>query len=448
MKNDLDVLNRQKMIQDLQKILLLLSENKRGCVFAIDGGWGYGKTYILEKLEAELEILVNEDTLDDRYYVFHYNCWQYDYYEEPAIAIVSAMLEKLGEELDQKVAGIARDSWEYANKILKGIAGDFVKNKIGINLVDVYEEIQKNGQQRKESTYQFDDLFTFKETLDTTRKRIAELAKDKTVVLVVDELDRCMPSYAIKVLERLHHLFNDIDNVIVLLAIDSTQLEHSVKEIYGENIDTERYLKKFISFRVKLNLGELQESVFEKYNYYFKHFKNVDEVMPKIMELAKLCQIDIRNFDKLIEKLNLVHEIVCKETTSSAVLFFEIIWGLMKYKLILAYHKGARSSEAYSQNFYWIPEIDKATYVELNACIGTSVESYLKKLKEEAMTTTIIGGMSAGLRVMKKDINGITWYLLDKVLASKKTFYVEQEDKYQEMIDICGKFNELAKILW
>lgn len=59
---------------------------------------GYGKTYILEQLEKELEVLQNEETQNDRFYVFHYNCWQYDYYEEPAVAIVSAMLEKRGKD--------------------------------------------------------------------------------------------------------------------------------------------------------------------------------------------------------------------------------------------------------------------------------------------------------------------------------------------------------------
>lgn len=446
MKNKIDVLNREKEIQDLKKILLMLSENKRGCVFAIDGGWGYGKTYILEKLEAELEVLVNEETANDRYYVFHYNCWQYDYYEEPAIAIVSSMLEKMGNEIDEKVKGTVKDSWKYAEKILKEIAGDFVKNKIGIDLVNVYGEIQKNAEQRTEKTYDFDDLFSFKKTLDITRKKIKELAEEKTVVLVVDELDRCMPSYAIKVLERLHHLFDGIDNVIVLLAIDSTQLEHSIQEIYGDNIDTERYLKKFISFSVKLNIGELQMSIFEKYSYYFQHFSNGQDVIPEMLSLVNLCEIDIRNLDKLIEKLNLVHEIVCKKETSASVLLFEVIWGMMKYKTKDSFNKGI-STKLY-QNFSWIPEIDKSKQRELGSCIGNKVEEHLKDLKAAATTNAIVNGMNASLKVVKKDLNGITWYILDQIFATTKTFYLDDELPYQEMIDICKSFNEMANILW
>lgn len=448
MRSEIDVLNRSKTLQDLQDILLMLSENRRGCVFAIDGGWGYGKTHILKKLEAQLEISVNEKTLDDRYYVFHYNCWQYDYYDEPAIAIVSAMLEKFENELDEKIVGIARDSWKHAKELLRGIAGDFVKNKIGIDLVDVYEHIKQNGEERLEETFVFDELFSFKKTLDITRKKIAELAENKTVVLVVDELDRCMPSYAIKVLERLHHLFEGIENVIVLLAIDSTQLEHSVKEIYGQSIDTERYLKKFIGFSVKLSIGDLQECISEKYEYYFKHFIDDEKVIPFIIDLSKLCGMDIRNFDKLIEKLNLVHEVVCKKEMSASVLLFEIVCGLMKYRTLQAYYKEVKNAIAYSNNLHWLLDVDKNKYMDLEECIGKRVETYLKESKQSVMTGSVISGMPANQNVVKTDLYGIMWYLLDVVLANNKTFYVRNPISYQEMVDVCKKFNELINAIW
>ena len=131
-------------------------------------------------------------------------------------------------------------------------------------------------------------MFAFKKTLDFTRDQIRELSKNKTVLLVVDELVRCMPEYAIKVLERLHHMFEGLDNVIVLLAIDSTQLEHSVKEIYGEQVDTERYLRKFISFRVKLDTGKVQNQILDNYGYYFYKFENLEECCPIVLKLIEL----------------------------------------------------------------------------------------------------------------------------------------------------------------
>ena len=71
----IDILDRAKIMNDIEQILVLLSEQKQGRVFALDGKWGYGKTYILEQLEKKLEVLQKEGTNDDRFYVFHYNCW-------------------------------------------------------------------------------------------------------------------------------------------------------------------------------------------------------------------------------------------------------------------------------------------------------------------------------------------------------------------------------------
>ena len=47
--------------------------------------------------------------------------------------------------------------------------------------------------------------------------------KDQTVVIIVDELDRCLPSYAIKVLERIHHIFNELENVVVIIAMEKSK---------------------------------------------------------------------------------------------------------------------------------------------------------------------------------------------------------------------------------
>ena len=87
-----DFLNRQDFIQQVKTVIELLSANKKNSCFAISGTWGIGKSYVLEKLEKQLLFEQNEETALDKYFVFHFNCWEYDYYEEPLIAIVSTFL--------------------------------------------------------------------------------------------------------------------------------------------------------------------------------------------------------------------------------------------------------------------------------------------------------------------------------------------------------------------
>ena len=66
------------------------------------------------------------------------------------------------------------------------------------------------------------------------------MSEEHTVVIVVDELDRCQPDYAIKTLERLHHLFCDLENIIVILSIDGKRFVKGIfaKVIFGANQKT------------------------------------------------------------------------------------------------------------------------------------------------------------------------------------------------------------------
>lgn len=64
------------------------------------------------------------------------------------------------------------------------------------------------------------------------------------MVFIVDELDRCRPDFAVKVLERIKHLF-DINHVIFVLGIDREQLGYVIRSVYGD-IDVENYLLRFI----------------------------------------------------------------------------------------------------------------------------------------------------------------------------------------------------------
>lgn len=429
----IDILDRAKIMSDIEQILVLLSEQKQGRVFALDGKWGYGKTYILERLEKELEILQNEETQDDRFYVFHYNCWQYDYYEEPVVAIVSAMLDKYGGKSEK----------EKAQKVIKEIAGQIVKNKIGIDLVETHDNISKKEQ------FQFDEMFGFKTTLDYTRNKICELTKDKTVLLVVDELDRCMPEYAIKVLERLHHMFEGLDNVIVLLAIDSTQLEHSVKEIYGEQVDTERYLRKFIAFRIKLDTGKIQNQILNNYGYYFYEFENLAECCPVVLKLIELSGIDIRNIDKLIEKLDMIHSLCNgkQKRQPGEILLFEVIWGLMKYKINEKKHIDSNLNRYESLD--WLPQIDRTEDINLFIGIGNELMCYIKKLKESSYSAV----PNNDVCIMHGDMKGKLWFLLDQVLADEKSIQIFDTKGMSnvnmdiEEIRMCEQFNELGNVL-
>ena len=235
---------------------------------------------MIEEIEKQLKVPQFEETNGDKYFVFHYNCWQHDYYDEPAVAIISAMLASIREDevlVNGEAERIIKAGYEFVGEELKKIAGLYIENKIGINLISWAEDIKNNKEINQKAENEFDEMFNFSQTIEKVRKKLQEIAEERTIVLFVDELDRCIPQYAIKVLERLHHIFYGLDTVVVVMAIDRKQLEHSVEEMFGvrkdeSSIDIEKYLKKFIDFSMVLDNGVLNESYREKYKVYFDKF--------------------------------------------------------------------------------------------------------------------------------------------------------------------------------
>ena len=68
---------------------------------------------------------------------------------------------------------------------------------------------------------------------------------------MIDELDRCRPSYAIELLESAKHIFS-VDGVVFALSTNRQQLEASIKGVYGDSFSATDYLERFfdISFRL------------------------------------------------------------------------------------------------------------------------------------------------------------------------------------------------------
>lgn len=128
----IDLLNRQMIVDQIIRLLDILSASRSSCTFALNGKWGSGKTFVLNMLERQLR----EYQDGEKYIVFHYNCWQYDYYEEPLVAIIAAMLDSLNEQTNL-LSPDTRESFlrkmGVAKPILKTIATSFAKNKLGVD---------------------------------------------------------------------------------------------------------------------------------------------------------------------------------------------------------------------------------------------------------------------------------------------------------------------------
>lgn len=449
MDKRLDLLNREGFIENVIKIVNQLSDINRGCCFAIEGSWGVGKTFVIEEIEEQLKVLQSEKTNSDRYFVFHYNCWQHDYYEEPAVAIISAMLASIKDDealLSKDIDNTIKAGYEFAKEKFKEIASLYIENKIGINLISLAEQIKSNKDEMEDAENEFDEMFNFSQTIEKVRKKMEEIAEERTIVLFVDELDRCIPQYAIKVLERLHHIFYGLDNVVVIMAIDRKQLEHSVEEMFGvrkdeSSIDIERYLKKFIDFSMVLDIGTMNESYLEKYEVYFDKFMIKQEGDKEEITniLSKLfATIDIRRQEKLIEKANMVHSLVCNEKSDISVLVFEVL-----YEVLKIWKFG---------DLKYVAVINDGGYPDIKKQIGNKMD-ILKSFVDQAYLVTKVYGYPNTVNAVKSVNNNlygkVFWYFAN-IFYDEHVPYREYNECMQgveDELEVAKKYCEFCEII-
>lgn len=337
----IDLLGRQQFVDRLIEVATLLAERKRNACFSINGEWGAGKTFVLNMFEEQLNRVQSEDTASEKYIIIRYNCWQYDYYDEPIISIVAAITDML----DEKERIIPEEVREKTKSLLRAVGKEFLKGltkKVdtitGLNTNNIYNIIKdgiENANDEWIKEQEYDPYFGFNQALRCLRKIIAELAERRTFVFIVDELDRCLPEYTIKILERLHHVFDEIENVQVIIATDKTQLGYVVKQIFGEKTSVKRYLAKFIDFELNLLRGEIQENIRLRYPEYFSSFSDDAYTAQEIDEYYKtiLKDIDIRSCNAIIEKAHLCHQMLNDKgkTACSSMLCVEVFLSLLKY---------------------------------------------------------------------------------------------------------------------
>ncbi len=444
MDKRLDLLNREEFVENVIKIVNQLSDIKRGCCFAIEGGWGVGKTFVIEKIEDRLKVFLSEETNSDRYFVFHYNCWQHDYYEEPAVAIISAMLASIREDevlVNGEAERIIKAGYEFVGEELKKIAGLYIENKIGINLISWAEDIKNNKEINQKAENEFDEMFNFSQTIEKVRKKLQEIAEERTIVLFVDELDRCIPQYAIKVLERLHHIFYGLDNVVVIMAIDRKQLEHSVEEMFGvrkdeSSIDIEKYLKKFIDFSVVLDNGVLNEFYWRKYKTYIDKFQvsggNDAEKACCILSIF-LDGIDIRNQEKIIEKAHLIHCIVCNELLDISVWVFEMIYAILKFLKV--------------PNMGAVFPVNNGIYVGMERDLGQKKADLVRKIKTENIRV----GSDRETKFILPNLYGlIFWYFINIFHSNEVNAYKDEYSLYENRkkeLEVVKKYCEFCEMV-
>lgn len=304
-----DALNRKENIEILSSFILSFEQP---IVLCIDAPWGQGKTTFLK--------MWKQDLTNQNIPTIYFNAWENDFTDDALVSLIGEIgssIETLSNKENNNIqvafdkvkkygAIIAKKSIPAAIKIAS--AGIIDDKDISSAISSVGESIAKEQIEKYEKS---------KKSLNEFKKSLAELATSftlsdnkKPLVFIIDELDRCRPNFAIEVLEKAKHLFN-VNNVIFVLAIDKTQLGHSIKAIYGQDLDVNGYLRRFIDFDYLLpqpNIkGAFIKYLFRKYNLNSIIRRDDFEVLESaFIEMLIIYNLTLREQETFFSILNLV----------------------------------------------------------------------------------------------------------------------------------------------
>ena len=274
----------------------LAAEGKeRNYVLNLNAEWGAGKTWFIKRWYMELK---------ERYPTVYIDAWQQDFSDDPLLTVISSIIDQLRDATGNKI-----DVPDGIKTKLLGLL------KVGGRLV-LKSAIKKAGLEDGDFSLEGEDADKLVDTLCSNhreryesiqylKKEIRQWVEaavsanldqldgqgclDYPAFILIDELDRCRPSYAVEMLETIKHIF-DISGVVFVLATDTEQLQHAIKVIYGEGFDAESYLGRF--FHRRFTLGSISRREFIQQTIVDKklHFEHV-KVWPEITDTQVLVNI-------------------------------------------------------------------------------------------------------------------------------------------------------------
>lgn len=307
-----DLLDRKEEILNLS---LLTSNVNSPAVIAIDSRWGTGKTTFIRLWELHLK---SENTPS-----LYFNAWETDFSDDPLISFLGEMNQGL-----KNLTGESKETneaWEKTKAAGKQIAKRGIPALIRIGtagIIDadkiIEDEIAKAAGSLAGDA--LDHYLQQKEAISEFHKSLTNFIKNlsngKQLVVFVDELDRCRPNYAIALLERIKHLFN-IEGLVFVLALDKEQLGHSIGAIYGDGIDSDGYLRRFIDFEYKLKKPEISsyiESLFpllqlDAFLNPRKQYRELqydqEQLKSVFIMLASGLNLSLREIEQLLASINI-----------------------------------------------------------------------------------------------------------------------------------------------
>ncbi|EOY2073927.1 KAP family NTPase [Vibrio alginolyticus] len=247
-----------------------------GYVINLNAEWGAGKTTFLQCWYNELS--KDHPTI-------YFDAWRSDFSKDAMLALIDCFHAQLANPIagNEKLIKSLFDKGSYfIRKSIPSLLVGYLKHKTGTPddeslIKDINEQFgieiaeKECGDALKdilkdilEQRQRVEGIQDFQEVLVKLAKAFVDTyeedpnPKHYPVYVLIDELDRCRPSYAIEIIESVKHFFNT-ENFVFVVATDTEQLQHSVKAVYGEGFDAHSYLSRFFHKTVTLPAPSMED---------------------------------------------------------------------------------------------------------------------------------------------------------------------------------------------
>ena len=277
-----DFIGRDDIISKITELVDIMPADKNCCI-ALDGEWGCGKSFVIDRLKENFESKENN-------FVVFYDAWKNNFYSDPLIAILYCIFDTLQSKVDitqkrtrkgYKAITIKDCDKEKTKKIVAFVEKAIKENgsKVSDEIIKKLKDIGSTGAvlyyaislikgiiKQAKATILDNNLFaefkSYQSLLEEAKATLNLITagdndKPSKLIILVDEIDRCLPNEQLVILERLHHLF-DINNCAVIVALNKKAIVESYTKIYCNDKKTgEEYLRKFLDYEFVISKSEI-----------------------------------------------------------------------------------------------------------------------------------------------------------------------------------------------
>lgn len=248
-KNDL--LSRKEPAEVLTH---LVGSVEGPCVIAVDAEWGAGKTTFLKLWAQHLR--------NNKFPVVEFNAWETDHSGDPFIALSSELMQGLRRHLkkaDRRIEEVKKAVMEVLRCTVPGVVRLATAGILDLGTLEEKEVGNILASHASDRLVRYEaaqkSIDKFKDVLQKAANGLSQSTGDKPLILMIDELDRCRPTYAVQLLEVAKHLFS-VHRVVFVLAINRSELAHSIRALYGHGFNADGYLRRFFDADFRLPVPE------------------------------------------------------------------------------------------------------------------------------------------------------------------------------------------------